>query len=220
MSPDTAPGSSPTRPGHEDTPVARGHFIVFEGGEASGKSTQAALLAEHLGAVATREPGGTDLGERLRSLLLDPATGSLQARTELLLMVAARAEHVATVIEPALRDGRDVVCDRFSGSSIAYQAYGRGLDPGEVARVSQWAAGGLEPDLVVLLDVGGGTSAARLGEVRDRLEAAGEAFHARVRDGFVRLAEADPSRWLMLDGNDPVDVIAARVAEAVRTRLG
>ncbi|HET8930741.1 MAG TPA: dTMP kinase [Acidimicrobiales bacterium] len=199
---------------------ARGRFIVFEGGEASGKSTQASLLAERLGAVSTREPGGTALGERLRALLLDPATGDLDARTELLLMAAARAEHVARVIAPALASGRDVVCDRFSASSVAYQAYGRGLGPDEVADVSRWATAGLEPDLIVLLQVDDDTRASRLGRHRDRLEAAGGAFHSRVAEGFRALAAADPDRWVVLDGGEQVDQIAAVVAATVHARLG
>lgn len=194
---------------------ARGRFVVFEGGEASGKSTQAELLAARLGAVSTREPGGTPLGERLRSILLAPETGVLDPRTELLLMIAARAEHVATVIAPAIGAGRDVVCDRFSASSIAYQAYGRGLDPVEVARLSSWASAGLEPDLIVLLDVDDATSATRLGAVQDRLEAAGRDFHAKVADGFRTLAAADPGHWLVVDGTRSVDEVARQVARAV-----
>lgn len=198
---------------------ARGRFIVFEGGEASGKSTQASRLAKRLGAVLTREPGGTALGERLRALLLDPATGDLDARTELLLMAAARAEHVARVIAPALASGRDVVCDRFSASSVAYQAYGRGLEPDEVADVSRWATAGLEPDLIVLLQVDDDTRAARLGEQRDRLEAAGGAFHGRVAEGFDALAAADPDRWVVFDGSEPVDRVTDAVVATVQTRL-
>lgn len=199
--------------------VTRGRFIVFEGGEASGKSTQAARLARRLGAVATREPGGTELGERLRRMLLDPATGDLDARTELLLMAAARAEHVARVIEPALVAGNDVVSDRFQASSIAYQAFGRGLDPGEVERISAWATAGLEPDVTVLLEVDDDTRAARLGEDRDRLESAGDAFHVRVAEGFRALAAADSRRWIVLDGAAPVDQVAAAVFAAVNERL-
>jgi len=193
---------------------------VFEGGEACGKSTQAARLAGHLGAVLTREPGGTALGERLRAVLLDPDTGDLDARTELLLMLAARAEHVERVIVPALAAGRDVVCDRFSGSSVAYQAHGRGLDPDEVARLSRWASAGLEPDLTVLLEVDGATRATRLGGDPDRLEAAGAAFHTRVDEGFRALASADPDRWVTLDGNRSVDEVAGAVVDAVRAHLG
>ncbi len=208
----------PTDPGVEHP--ARGRLIVFEGGEASGKSTQAARLAEAFGAVLTREPGGTALGERLRDLLLDAATGELDPRTELLLMAAARAEHVARVIRPALDAGRDVVCDRYSASSVAYQAYGRGLAPGEVARVSRWATGGLEPDLVVLLDLDATTRAARLGGDHDRLEAAGETFHERVSQAFRDLAAAEPDRWVVLDGSRGIDELADEIAATVTERLG
>ncbi len=194
------------------SPTSRGRFIVFEGGEACGKSTQAEMLAKRLGAVLTREPGGTEIGERLRDLLLDPATGDLHARTELLLMVAARAEHVATVIEPALVAGRDVVCDRFSASSIAYQAGGRGLNPGHVARISTWASNGLEPDVIVLLEVDEATRLRRLGERKDRLEGAGRAFHRHVAESFASQASADPNRWLVFDGRQPVDELAIQIA--------
>lgn len=202
--------------------MTRGAFVAVEGGEASGKSTQARLLAGSLGALLTREPGGTPLGERLRELLLAPATGPVDARTELLLMVAARAEHVARVIRPALEAGRDVVSDRFSASSVAYQGYGRGLPVDEVRRLSSWATGGLEPDLVVLVDVKPEVAAARLaaaGAAPDRLEAAGEAFHAAVAEGFRSLAAADPSRWLVVDGDAPFARLASTIAEQVRGRL-
>ena len=199
--------------------MTRGRFIAFEGGEASGKSTQAALLANALDAVLTREPGGTPAGERMRQLVLDPATGDLSGRTEALLMAAARAEHVATVIEPALAAGQDVVCDRFSGSSVAYQGYGRGLPPDEIADLSRWASAGLEPDLVVLLEVPPAVAASRLGGDRDRLESAGDAFHAAVAKGFRAQAVADPGRWLVLDGLLAVDELAATIAAAVATRF-
>lgn len=217
---------------HPSPGPPRGRFIVFEGGEASGKSTQARILADRLGALSTREPGGTALGERVRELLLDPDTGDLDPRTELALMVAARAEHVARVITPALEEGRDVVCDRFSASSVAYQGYGRGLDPDEVVAISTWATHGLEPDLVVLLDVDAATRAARLAArlasrsgsnsvaEGDRLEAAGESFHLRVSDGFGALAGARPDQWVVIDGSAPVLEIAERVSEAVASRFG
>ncbi len=199
--------------------MTRGRFVVFEGGEASGKSTQAKLLASQLGAVLTREPGGTALGERVRELLLDPATDDVDARTELLLMAAARAEHVARVIEPSLAAGRDVVCDRYGASSVAYQGYGRGLPTSEVAEVSRWAATGLEPDLVVLLDVDDQVRERRLGRRLDRLESAGADFHERVAEGFRSLAAADPERWVVLDGARPVRELADEVA-AIVDRLG
>lgn len=202
--------------------MSGGVFVAVEGGEASGKSTQARLLAASLGAVLTREPGGTALGERLRELLLDPATGAVDARSELLLMAAARAEHVTRVIRPALAAGRHVVSDRFSASSLAYQGYGRGLALEEVRRISTWATGGLEPDLVVLIDLDTAVAAARLvasGATPDRLEAAGSSFHEAVSDGFRVLAAADPDRWLVVDGDAPVEQLAKTIAERVDARF-
>ena len=136
--------------------MSRGRFIVFEGGEGTGKSTQARLLAERLDAVCTHQPGGTELGRSIRALLLDddaPGAATLDDRADALLIAADRAQHVAEVIEPALGAGRHVVCDRYIGSSIAYQGHGRGLDVDIVRAVSGWAAGGLWPDLVLLMEV-------------------------------------------------------------------
>lgn len=195
----------------------RGRFIVFEGGEASGKSTQAALLAERLGALLTREPGGTDAGERIRAVALDPGLPDLDARTEVLLMLAARAQHVAEVIEPALSSGRDVVCDRFSGSTVAYQGYGRGLDAKELEGLSSWAAGGLEPDVVLLLVAGEDVVAARrAGRASvDRMESEGADFFARVAGGFAALAASHPDTWRVVEGAGSVDAVAARVWDVV-----
>lgn len=197
-----------------------GRLIAFEGGEASGKSTQAALLAERLDAVLTREPGGTDVGRRIRAVLLDHATGELDPRAEALLVAADRAHHVATVVAPALAAGRDVVTDRYVGSSLAYQGYGRGLDVGELLTLSTWATGGLAADVVVLLDVPPAVAAARMGAARDRLESAGGGFHARVADGYRALAAADPDRWAVVDGSGAVDEVAALVLAEVAARLG
>src|SRR4051794_1819848 len=160
----------------------RGRFIAFEGGEACGKSTQARLLAERLGAVLTREPGGTTIGERIRAVLLDPSETALDDHAEALLMAAARAQHVAEVIEPALRAGRHVVTDRFAGSSIAYQGYGRGLPVEEIRSLSTWASGGVWPELTLLLTGDGGLRPAR---APDRGEAAGGRFHPRGARGFA-----------------------------------
>ncbi len=195
----------------------RGRFIALEGGEGSGKSTQAKLLAADLGALATFEPGDTALGGAIRRLLLDPATSALDDRAEALLMAADRAQHVAEVIRPALEDGRDVVCDRYLGSSIAYQGYGRGLDPSRVAALSDWATGGLMPDLTVLLDVPEEVAEARLTSTRDRFEDAGHEFHRRVLAGYRALA-ADP-RWVVVDGTRSVEEVAVAVRAAVRDRL-
>ncbi|HVM02088.1 MAG TPA: dTMP kinase, partial [Acidimicrobiales bacterium] len=189
-------------------------LIAFEGGEACGKSTQAALLASRLGAVLTREPGGTAVGERVRAVLLDRSVAGLDARAEALLMAAARAQHVAEVVRPALAAGRDVVTDRFSHSSLAYQGFGRGLPVDEVRRLSEWATGGLWPDVVVLLDLPAGEADARRGRP-DRFEAEGAEFHRRVEAGFRALAAADPARWRVVDGTGTIDEVAARVWEAV-----
>lgn len=142
-------------------------------------------------------------------------------RAEALLMLAARAQHVQEVIEPALAAGRHVVCDRFSGSTVAYQGYGRGLDPGELAGLSSWASGGLEPDLVILLTVSPDEAARRragrragAGGVDDRIESEVGGFHSRIDEGFARLAAADPRRWRVVEGSGPLEEVAARVAAA------
>ena len=192
----------------------RGRLIVFEGGEASGKSTQAALLAERLGAVLTREPGGTDVGRSLRSLVLDPSVSGLDPRAEALVMLADRAQHVAEVVRPALVRGADVVSDRFSGSTLAYQGYARGLDVAELAGLSAWATDGLEPDLVILLDVAADVAVVRLGHDLDRMEGAGAEFHRRVVAGYRALAAADPARWCVVDGSGTVAEVSARVDAA------
>ena len=195
---------------------APGRLIVFEGGEGSGKSTQAALLARRLGALLTHEPGGTEVGARIRAIVLDASIGShLDIRAEALLMAADRAQHVAEVIRPALAGGDDVVSDRFSGSTLAYQGYARGLDVGELAWLSRWAAGGVEPDVVILLDVPAAVAAARMSTRLDRMEAAGDDFHRRVAEGYRALAAADPERWRVVDGSGSVEEVEARVAKAV-----
>lgn len=193
-------------------------FIAFEGGEASGKSTQAARLAERLGALLTREPGGTPIGEQIRAILLDRATSDLDDRAEALLMAAARAQHVASVIRPALDEGRSVVTDRFTGSSLAYQGFGRGLDLDTLRRISWWAARGLEPDVTVLLEVDRVVASARLG-VLDRFEAAGVEFHQQVVDGYRQLARADPDHWVVVDGRGTIDDVSEAVWKLVSERL-
>lgn len=199
--------------------MTRGRFIAFEGGEACGKSTQAALLADALDAVLTREPGGTVIGGRLRAVLLDPATVDLSARAEALLMAADRAQHVAEVIEPALAAGRHVVTDRFAGSSIAYQGHGRGLPVDEIRDLSRWATDGVWPDLVILLDVPAVEADRRLGASRDRMEAEPVAFHDAVIEGFRAQAAAEPERWVVIDGSPSIEVVAAAVSAAVAERL-
>jgi len=199
--------------------VAR--FIVLEGGEGAGKSTQAESLAKELGAVLTREPGGTAVGEALRRLLLDPSVQPLAVRAEALLMLAARAQHVAEIIEPALASGHDVVCDRYSGSTLAYQGFGRGLPREELALLDRWATGGREPDLVVLLDLPVAAGRRRsMSRGPDRFEDEDDEFLNRVQAGFRQLAAADPVRWRVVDASHPVEEVAAAIRQAVAGQAG
>ena len=180
-------------------------LIAFEGGEGSGKSTQARRLAAAIDAVLTFEPGGTEVGRAVRALVLDPAHTSMTDRTEALLMAADRAQHVASVIEPALAAGRHVVTDRYVGSTLAYQGYGRGLDLDDLRLLCRWATAGREADVNVLLSVSPGEARARLAGRPDRLEAEDVSFHERVASGFAALADADPERWVVVDGIGTVD---------------
>lgn len=188
-------------------------FIAFEGGDAVGKSTQAARLANRLGAVLTREPGGTALGERIRETLL---TVELDPWPEAILMAAARAVHVSEVIRPALAAGRHVVTDRYAHSSIAYQGHGRGLPLDEVRRLSDRAVGGLWPDVVVLLDVPDDVAQTRLSG-RDRFEAEEWGFRQKVASGFRLLA--DEEGWVVVDGTGPPDEVEQQVWSAVSARI-
>ncbi len=197
-----------------------GRFIAFEGGDASGKSTQARRLVERIDALQTREPGGTAAGAAIRTLFLDPSTGDLDPRTEALLMAADRAQHVAEVIRPALDAGRHVVTDRYLYSSVAYQAHARGLDPAEVRGLQLWATRALEPDLVLFLDVPVPEARRRVAHVApDRLESETIAFHERARAGFHAQAAADPDRWAVIDASDSPDDVWRLVWDQVRRRL-
>ncbi len=197
----------------------RGLFIALEGGEAAGKSTQARTLADALGAVLTREPGGTVVGAAIRALVLDGA--ECQPMTEALLMAADRAEHLATVVRPSLDAGRDVVTDRSSGSFWAYQGWGRELGFDLVHRLDQLATGGLEPDLFVLLDVAVAQRQTRREGAADRLERESVLFHERVEAGFRELARRDPRRWCVVDGSAEEAEVARVIANAVaRVRAG
>ena len=196
-----------------------GLLIALEGGEGAGKSTQAAVLAQWVTTqgrrvVSTREPGGTPLGVAVRRVLLDPATGVLSPRTEALLYAADRAEHVDTVLLPALAQGAVVVTDRYVDSTLAYQGAGRDLTRAELERLCRWATGGLRPHLTVLLDVDTTVGSGRLSG-RDRLEAEPASFHQRVRQGFLDLATADPTSYLVLDAHAPVEDVSA----AIRARV-
>jgi dTMP kinase len=196
-----------------------GRLIAFEGGEGCGKSTQATRLAERLGAVLTHEPGDTPLGAAVRAVLLDSPDLDVTPRAEALLMAADRAQHVVEVVRPALESGRTVVSDRYIGSSIAYQGYGRQLSPAEIAGLSEWATDELWPDLVLLLEVSPTVAGGRIGGARDRLEAAGEAFHRRVHDGFLEQAIADPDRWVVIDGSRTEDEVAEAIWQVVSIRF-
>jgi dTMP kinase len=195
------------------------HYIAFEGAEGCGKSTQAALLADALDAVLTRETGGTDVGKRLRAILHDVDVVDLDDRAEALITAADRAQHVARVVRPALDAGRTVVSDRSVYTTLAYQGYGRGLDLDEVRRINDWAINGLWPTLVVLLDASADVLSARLhGRELDRFERAGPVFHERVIEGYRALAAADPERWIVVAADGDRDEIAAHVLEAVKER--
>jgi len=198
----------------------RGRLIALEGLDGSGKTTQARLLAEALGALSTAEPGATPFGERVRDLLLDPTSPPLSIRAEALLVAADRAQHVTEVLTPALATGRWVVTDRFSGSTLAYQGYGRGLDLEELRRLVDWATGGVEPDLTVLVDVPVHvTRRRRDGDSPDRLERLGDEFKERVRSGYQELAESNPANWVIVDGEGDVFEVAGRILEVVTARL-
>ncbi|MGC5031638.1 dTMP kinase [Micromonospora sp. DT229] len=209
--------------------VSAGLFVVFEGGEGAGKSTQLAQLAERLRAegrdvVVTREPGATAVGTRIRSLVLDNGVDdeAPSPRAEALLYAADRAHHVATVVRPALSRGAVVISDRYVDSSLAYQGAGRTLPVDELSWLSSWATGGLKPDLVVLLDIDPRTGLSRVAErsqTVDRLEAESLAFHERVRYAFLDLAAADPKRYLVLDAGHPAEQISERVADRVAELL-
>ena len=195
-------------------------YVALEGAEGCGKSTQAARLAAAIGAVLTRETGGTPVGRRLRELLHDNAVTDLDARAEALIAAADRAQHVAHVVRPALAAGQSVVSDRSVYSTLAYQGYGRGLDLDELRRLNDWAIDGLWPARVILLDAPPDVLAARLGgRDLDRFEAAGNDFHDRVGRGYRIMAAAEPERWTVVDASLDVDAVAARIRAAIDERV-
>lgn len=201
--------------------MRRGLFIAFEGVEGVGKSTQAALLAErieselHRDVVLTREPGGTLLGEKLREIVLSRDGMKIDERTEALLMAAARSTHVSQLIFPSLRDGRFVICDRFAGSYLAYQGYGRGLDLEVLRVISHFAACSIEPDVTFFLEVDPVVAMSRKGGSRDRIEAESEEFFLRVARGYSDLARS--SSWTTLDGSLTIEELHEAIfAELLR----
>lgn len=197
-----------------------GLFLCLEGGEGAGKSTQARLLADALRAegrevVLTHEPGDTEVGKHVRQIVLDPETGRIAPRTEALLYAADKAEHVESVIRPALERGAVVLTDRYVDSTLAYQGAGRAVPVEELEKLARWATGDLRPHLTVLLDLDPTAGLGRFSG-RDRIEAESLDFHERVRAGFLELAARNPDRYLVVDATQPPEDIAAGVLDRVR----
>lgn len=206
----------------------RKRFISFEGPEGAGKSTQIKLLATRLKSfgfdvVSTREPGGTRTGEQIREILLSPRQDVLDPATEALLMSAARAKHVAEVIVPALGDGAWVLTDRYVDSTYAYQGFGRGVDQYVLEEIQQLATRGVMPGTTLLLDLpveDGLRRRLNSSEAFNRLDLESQAFHERVRTGYIRLASADPDRWQIVDASQNETTVAANIWEILRSRFG
>ena len=222
-----------------------GRLIVFEGIDGSGKSTQVRRLGERLDVnvdqsgqlfllfehgqyggsterpsiEATFQFGATQVGRAIRSILLDPNNDHLDDRTEALLIIADKAQHVREIVRPALDDGRTVVSDRYCASTLAYQGYGRGLDLGLLDEMMRFATQGLDPELTVLLDISVAVALERLGDQRDRIERAGTEFYQRVRDGYLELAAQHPDSWVVIDADGSVDEVASRVESVVDDSL-
>ncbi len=201
----------------------KGIFITFEGIEGSGKSTQLELLCDYVSSkgidyVRTVEPGGTMIGEEIRKILLSVEHSGMTSLTELLLYASSRAQHVGEIIKPALKEGRVVVCDRFSDSTIAYQGFGRGLDMDLIAQLNAMCTDGIIPDITFLLDidVATGLKRNRTANKIDRLELEAVAFHTKVRDGYLSLMEKEPGRIRLIDSNKSVEEIADSVAGEFR----
>jgi dTMP kinase len=203
-------------------------FITFEGLDGSGKTTQLALLAGYLQElgipyVCTREPGGTEIGDQIRACLHDVNNTAMSPRAEILLYSASRAQLVAEVIRPALAEGAIVLCDRFADSTLAYQGYGRGLDLDALAYITQFATGGLRPDLTLLFDLDPQRGLHRRsshGEEMNRMDLQTDTFYRRVRDGYAALAAADPQRWVVIPADRLTDAIQADVRRIVSARAG
>jgi dTMP kinase len=201
-------------------------FISLEGPDGGGKSTQARLLVDYLkgrglDVLLTREPGGTPIGDQIRRTLMDLGNTGMDPRTEILLFSASRAQTVHQVIRPQLEAGGVIVCDRFYDSTLAYQGYGHGLDLGALRAITEFATGGLRPDLTLLLDLSAeaGLERRKSGGQWNRLDAYDLAFHQRVRQGYFKLAAAEPARWVKVDASQPVDKVRAAVRQAVDARL-
>jgi dTMP kinase len=205
-----------------------GRFITFEGMDGCGKTTQFRILASRLresgqDVVETVEPGGTEIGQQIRRILLDPANAAIRPRTELLLYFGSRAQNVDQVIRPALAAGQTVLCDRFTDSTLVYQGCGRGLDTSVILDLDRIACQGLKPHLTVLIDIDLETSLARarrrIDSSESRIEEESHAFHERVRRGYLALANQEPGRFLVIDGRAPINDVANAIEEAVGARV-
>ena len=199
--------------------MSRARYIAFEGAEGCGKSTQAARFAERVDGLLTRETGGTEIGRRLRTILHDTTVTDMSARAEALIAAADRAQHITQVVRPALDDGRTVITDRSVYSTLAYQGYGRELDIATIRSINEWATDGLWPDVVVFIDTPEEVIAERMSRRNlDRFEAAGDAFHERVIDGFRAMAAADPEHWILVAAVGSIDDVAEQIEAAVDDR--
>jgi dTMP kinase len=201
-----------------------GLFITFEGGEGCGKSTHSRLLLnklreQNVPAVLTHEPGGTALGNELRNLLKRRRGSPISPQAELFLLAASRAQLVADVIRPALEAGRVVICDRFAHSTMAYQGYGRGLDFTAIKMVNNMATRHLSPDLIILVDISPEQGLARKRSLKDRFELEDLSFHRRVREGYIKMAAAEPDRWLVIDASQPKAQVAQIIWDSVSRLL-
>jgi len=201
-----------------------GLFITFEGGEGCGKSTQSRLLLkkleqQNIPVVLTHEPGGTALGNELRKVLKRRRGSFISPQAELFLFVASRVQLVAELIRPALEDGKVVICDRFTYSTLVYQGYGRGLDLTAIEMVNNMATGNLNPDLIILLDISPEQGLARKRSLKDRFELEDLSFHRRLREGYLKMAAAEPDRWLVIDASLPKGKIAEIIWDRVSQLL-
>lgn len=195
--------------------MKQGLFITFEGIDGCGKSTQLNLLAEYLKGkghevLITREPGAVGLGEKLREILLN-YDGDVSSNCEAFLFLADRAQHIDTLVRPAMAAGKIVLCDRHTDSTVAYQGYGRGVDLNQIKMLNDIATSGLKPDLTFVFDIDIETSAERVGKNKDRMESAGLEFHQKVRDGYLKITEAEPQRAMLINSKDSIENIFEQV---------